>query len=542
MQTFQFIVFLISAVLLPVFAFGLFRARMPLVGRLILFAVLLLAARYLLGAVWVPEGIWALRAKAAISCFAGVGCWYAMLMALRARKARAWTVFVLYLLLPLVVCFAFFPSTLAMGGLYAGDRAWWSWGFESLAGNLVFWSIWVVMAWLYSFAVSSSKGMRILVFLVTVVALAFFASAPLRERAGAYAGDVVATIRENVAKRWPSINRQTDKIVAVWEKAVAADRKIVAQGKAGTGKLKTATNIGYDIRRLRRDLLPVDSITLLDGLKKMDGKIEKSRRRLAGLRERRLLDPERAEVLEDKIAKEEGRLGELEAWRAQALGKVREDLKALGLELPEGSVFLTVDLGDIVDNAIVAKNIGVVVENLKSLMDAEKGDATAAKRYYGAYIVMLDVQSECFRQYLDKAKSGIWRDGVEVIARDAEAAKTRNEAKAATAGVTEFEQKAFLQSAGTNEKTLKAAQAYIGILDRHAELVREKLTAAERMHEVALSFWESADIASAFGERITSDLAEFEALLELKLPEIAFFDDVAMQAEFDAITQKLMKE
>ena len=37
-------------------------------------------------------------------------------------------------------------------------------------------------------------------------------------------------------------------------------------------------------------------------------------------------------------------------------------------------------------------------------------------------------------------------------------------------------------------------------------------------------------------------MADFEALLELKLPDIAFFDDAAMQAEFDAITQKLMKE
>ena len=49
-------------------------------------------------------------------------------------------------------------------------------------------------------------------------------------------------------------------------------------------------------------------------------------------------------------------------------------------------------------------------------------------------------------------------------------------------------------------------------------------------------------IASSFTERIDSDMADFNSLLELKLPEIAFFDDVAMAAEFDAITQKLTKE
>ena len=159
-----------------------------------------------------------------------------------------------------------------------------------------------------------------------------------------------------------------------------------------------------------------------------------------------MLPSDLAEAINAKIAEEEEKLAKLESERAEAIAKARVDLKAIGLEMPEGSVFLTVDLGDIVDNAIVAKNIGMVVENLKSLMDSEKGDPVVAKRYYGAYVVMLDVQSECFRQYLGKAKSGIWRDGVLEIARDAETAKAKNEAKAAADGATEFEKKAFLRS------------------------------------------------------------------------------------------------
>lgn len=542
MQAFQFIVFLVSAILLPVFTCKLIRAKMPLAGKLILGVVLLLAARYLLQAVWVPEAVWALMLKAVAVAVSAWCCWNLLYWSMIVLKVRAWALFALYLAFPLVLCFAFGPSPLASGGLYAGTRAWWSLGFESYVANTVFWCVWVIVAWMVSFAVPSSKMGRILLFAASVLAIAFFASATLRERTAAAGVDVIAVIRENVATRWPSVNQQTAKIVAAWEKAIAKDRQIVAQGKAGTEKLQTATNIAKYIRKLRRDLLPVDSRALLGDVNKLDSKIEKCRKTLSELREKRLLSPERAETLDAKISKEEARLADLESDRAAAIARARDNLKAIGLELPEGSVFLTVDLGDIVDNAIVAKDIGVVVENLKSLMDAEKGDAAAAKRYYGAYIVMLDVQSECFRQYLGKAKTGIWRDGVETIARDAEAAMKKNEAKAAAPDATEFEKKAFQQSAGTNERTFKAAKAYVAILERHAEIVQEKLAAAERMHGVALSFWESADIASAFGERITSDLAEFEALLELKLPEIAFFDDVAIQAEFDAITQKLMKE
>lgn len=542
METFQLIVFLISVVALPYLTRRAARAQMPFLGRFIIFVILLLAARYLLGAVWVPDGIWPLRIKAFLACASGVGCWWAVKNAMQAHKARGWAVFALYLLFPVVACFAFFPSTLAVGGLYAGDRAWWSLGFSSVVGNVAFWSFWVVFSWLHSLDAPLSKVSRVLIFLISALTVAFFVSSDLREYVAVAGKDIVTVIRENVAKRWPSINEQTARIVAAWEKVVERDRKLVAEGKVGTGKLKAATNIGYDIRKLRRELLPLDSQAVLSSVNNLGAKIESSKKMLSTLRERRLLASEKAEAINAKIAEEEEKLAKLESERAAAIAKARADLKAIGLEMPEGSVFLTVDLGDIVDNAIVAKNIGMVVENLKSLMDSEKGDPVVAKRYYGAYVVMLDVQSECFRQYLGKAKSGIWRDGVLEIARDAETAKAKNEAKAAADGATEFEKKAFLHSAATNEKTLKAAKAYIAILDKHSEIIREKLAAAERMHEVALSFWESADIASSFGSRISSDLAEFEALLELKLPEIAFLDDVAMQAEFDAITQKLMKE
>lgn len=555
MQTFRLIVFLVSAVVLPVLMARAAFAKMPPLVRLVLLAGLLLAARYLLGAVWVPDGIWALRAKAVVVGVSLVLGWDFVSAGLRARKAHAWAVFAFYILIPFVACFAFFSSSIAAGGLFAGDRAWWSLGFDSWIGNTAFWAFWVILSWLHTVEARASKLARVMVFFVSALAVALFASAGLRDRAKAAGADVLtairekaagadvlAVIRENVAKRWPSINEQAAKIVAVWEKAVEKDREIVANGVVGKAKLKAATNIGHDIRKLRKDLLPLDSQAVLAVVNKVDKGIESSRKSLSALRERRLVEPGKAEDLDAKIAAEEARLASLESERAAAIDKVRADLKAIGLELSEGSVFLTVDMGEIVDNAIVAKNIGLVVENLKSLMDAEKGDAAAAKRYYGAYVVMLDVQSECFRQYLEKSKSGVWYDGVRALARDAEAAKAKNEAKAAADGATEFEKKAFLHSASTNEKTLKAAKAYIATLDKHSEIVKEKLAAAERMHEVALSFWESADIAGSFGARLSSDAAEFNALLELKLPNIAFYGDASVQEEFGAINQKLMKE
>ena len=547
MEIFPLIVFLVSAVVLPLLAARLVASRVPLPGKLILGAVLALSFRYLLGCVWLPESVAALRCKAVLASLSLGFFWVSLNRRLKQKNVRAWVSFATHMLYPLAVCFVLFPSTTASGGLVAADATPLTAlfvpgivGFGSILGNATFWIAWTVLTWIATFGNRATPFARVFLAVVAVAIVSWFASPRVRDRVSEVKGDLVAALRENVAARWPSLKARTERIVAVWQEAVARDRELVAKGRTGTAKLRAATRVGASVRDLRKALLPVDSRRLLSGVNAMDRRIASARKDLSALRERRLLRPERAEALDARIAKAEADLAALEAGRADAVAKLRSDLSSIGLELPE--VFLTVDIGEIVDNAVVARNIGLVVENLRTLMEKDKGDPAAAKRYFGAYVVMLDVQAECYRQYLAKAGTGLWRDGVRRVAAEAGAAKKANEDKAAAEGCTEENRKAFLHAAATNERTLKAANAYLAILENHEQIMRERLAAVDGRHEVALSFWESADIAGSFGERIASDRADFDALLELSLPEIAFFDDEAMGAEFDAITARLQGE
>lgn len=391
----------------------------------------------------------------------------------------------------------------------------------------------------------SCLGMIVLT-LISLASFVYFVvcivSSDYRHSTNDYLDDIVVTLRENVSRNFPAFTKKTSGIMQLWDEVLKEDREILDKRHPRTADVRSRSAIKRSLNELREMLLPFDSRRVLLRIKHLDGKIASCRESLDDLRERRRFHPEKAETLDARIAKEEGRLAALEASKGEAMEKTRADLKAIGLDFPKNSPFLMVDLGDLIDNAIVAKNTGLIVENLKTVVDAAKGDTDAAKRYYGAYIVMLEVQSECFRQYLNKAATGIWRNGVDEVVKNAEAARKVNELKAAAEGRSEQERAAFQHAAGTNAKTLKAAQAYLAILKHHEDVVKEKIKTIEKRHEIALSFWESVDIASAFTDHISSDMADFEALLELKLPEIAIFDDVAMQAEFDAITQKLMKE
>lgn len=524
MQTFKFIVFLLSAIALPCAAIALMKANMKTIGKTILFVLLAIAARYLLGAVWTPEEMWQLRVKDTIEivsfAMVEVGLWEIYVF-----RSRPWVSFISFMLMPILIACVI---SLSADGL----------------GSITFWVVWAFFGALRSVFIAR-KGTwfaRVFFSVVAIGLLSLHLSSGAETKVSAYVGNLCDYLRTNVVERWEPIKSSTEKIVAAWEELVARDRRATAQGKIGMRKIVASDYIKAKVKKLREDLLTVDSRAVLKRITELDKKIASSKKSLSTLREKRGLDPSRAEKLDAKISEAEAKLTELESARTEGIATARRELKEIGLSLPENSPLLTVDLGALIDNAIVAKNIGFVVENLKTFVEAEKGDPEAAKRYYGAYIVMLDVQAECFRLYLDKAATGIWRDGIADVEKDAEAAKKGNEAKAAAEGRSEEEKKAFLHAADTNEKTLKAARTYLALLKRHEEVVREKLATTEKRHEIALSFWESVDIASAFGAKAISDMADFGALLELKLPEITYFDDVAMQTEFDAITKKLMKE
>lgn len=528
MQTFRFIVFLLAAIGLPCAAIALMKANMKTIGKTILFIVLAVAARYLLGAVWTPDEMWQLWVK----CIVVTAVFYVLLLQVWATFVwafRPWASFIAFMAVPLLVKYVFFGTD-----------------FGYRRGTVAFWVGWVTLGALRSVMIAfARKGTwcaRAFFAVVAIGLLSLHLSQGAETKVCAHVENLCDYLRSNIVERWEPIRSSAEKIVAAWDELVAIDRRAMAQGKIGAQKIVASADIKAKVKKLREDLLTVDSRAVLKRITELDEDIASAKKSLSALREQRGLEPSRAEKLGEKISEAEAELTGLESARAEAVATARRDLKEIGLSLPENSPLLTVDLGALIDNAIVAKNIGFVVENLKTFVEAEKGDPEAAKRYYGAYIVMLDVQSECFRQYLDKAATGIWRDGIVDVAKDAEAAKKGNEIKAAAGGRSEEEKKAFLHAAATNEKTLKAAQAYLALLKHHEEIIREKLVATEKRHEIALSFWESVDIASAFGAKAISDMADLEALLELKLPEITYFDDVAMQTEFDAITKKLMKE
>jgi hypothetical protein len=194
-------------------------------------------------------------------------------------------------------------------------------------------------------------------------------------------------------------------------------------------------------------------------------------------------------------------------------------------------------VGDLVDNIIVAKNIGVVVEKLRELLST--GDVTAAKRYFGMYVVMVEVQKACFDEYLDKSRNGEWRKRLAKIGSDATSARQNALEAAQDTSFTEQQRAVFRRNAEVNVSTIRAVAAYEKILDSHEAIIQAKADEAGRMLRVAENSYQTVSLADDFLALVKSNQDTFDALLQLQLPPIEIFDDKSLQAEFTAITKKL---
>ena len=365
----------------------------------------------------------------------------------------------------------------------------------------------------------------LLVSTVVIVAGSFFLSSGKIE----YSGNIVADIQANVAKRWEEIVAECDRVVEDYKENEKAKPSEKADRK--------------HLNRVRELLLPVSCRDLLAAVDELDRKIAETKEELIKAEGERIRHPDEAEKYDARIKAVREKKTNIEAERANQAAKVMENLRGIGLNMPGSAAercIFPVNVETLIDNAVVAKDIAVVVEHLGRFLNSE--DLATAKRYFGMYLVMIDVQTEGFRQYLQKSEDGEWRKGINEIQSAAETAVKSDTANASQTRFTDHEREIFRKNAAMNKKTIEAAKAYLDLLKQHEDIIRGKLREAERVREVAQSSWNTVSLASDLKEIVKTNHEAFEALLSLELPPLALFDDSALQAEFDAITRKLRKE
>lgn len=352
------------------------------------------------------------------------------------------------------------------------------------------------------------------------------------------APDVLDEFRSRIRSNWRKITKRCSDLLALDDEMARLPEKAWVR----KDKRDQRERIREQLEKLRSILLSTNSRKILAAVEDFDARIADIDVDIRSTKEKKFRNPGNDEKYDAKIAKLETKRHALEERRADAARAVLSELDAIGLRLSGDAAekcFFTVNISDLIDAAVVAKHVGLVVESLGELMKAQAGDVVAAKRYYGVYVAMLEVQKSCYDEYLDKSRNGPWRRRLAAIRKEATDQRTAA-LRSAEDESFDFAQRAvFRKNAGVFEMTQQAVDAYVKVLDWHEEVIARKAEDAARMLTVARSSLATVTLAGDFLSLVQTAEDTFDALLQLELPPLEIFDNTALQAEFSALTEKL---
>ena len=350
------------------------------------------------------------------------------------------------------------------------------------------------------------------------------------------ATNIVSRLSEVVRNRWGQLGALSGRAVTLRsEMDGLPDKALFTSDKASHSRL-----IHNKVLLIRELLLSTTAQDLMKQVDALDRKIADIDHDIHKESARDVFCPSQG-GRKDPCLKLREKRRRLVCEREEAVRVVLSELETLGLRLSGGTeqILFLADARDLIDAVIVAKSIGIVVENLRTLMAT--GDVAAAKRYFGMYLVLIDVQKTCFDIYLDKSRTGEWRMKLAEIESEAGLLRQKALASAKDMSFSEHQRAAFARNAEVNEVTLKAVSAYVKILDQHEAVIQAKAAEAAKMLLLAENSYRTVSVTDQFLTLIKSNQDSFEALLQLELPPLEVVND-SFQAEFAALTHRITND
>ena len=370
--------------------------------------------------------------------------------------------------------------------------------------------------------------------------------AGLPQLAGAASPDKTNVSSAVVMRLKESLNDNWGKLSA-WCKRTTALRdeldSLPDSAWLGADKKSQRELIHDKVMKIRELLLSTNAQDIMKGVDKLDERISNIDKDIHKENAKSVFCWAKSEQKDSALSKLREKRRNLMRERDDAVHKVLKEVEALGLRLSGGAAeqcLFMVDARDLIDAVVVAKNIGMVVENLRVLMTT--GDVAAAKRYFGMYLTLVEVQKTCFDIYLDNCRNGEWHEKLAQIEADASELRQKALKSSQDMSFSEHQRAAFKRNAEVNEATLNAVGAYKKILSQHVDVIQAKADEAARMLLVAENSYRTVSLTDEFLSLIKANQDSFEALLQLQLPPIEIFSDTALQTEFASLTKRLTAE
>lgn len=351
----------------------------------------------------------------------------------------------------------------------------------------------------------------------------------------AYADSLAVEIKENVKDNWEEVSEWCGEVVNL--------EKGMALLPENAWFKRDRDDQREDIRELRQQikemLLSVDSHKLLKKIAKLDAKIADVKKKIENIREEMAFRPDTKEKNAKKVAKLIGKCRDLESARKKEVDGVRVELESIGIKSKDGAIdgfIMLVNQKDFTDVVILSKGVYEIVECLKNAVS--EGNVVSSTRYYGIYVVLMDLQMIAYEEYLLKSKN-VWRARLDNYSTEVEVTITRCKDNIRRGEHEKRDVEAFEKLIASNNKLLYAIDLYRKLLKGYESSVEERLKKTKLRRERAQCTFETSSNILTLASMLQDVQSEFSSLMELELPEIKDFSDSALNEQIRSITLRL---
>ena len=347
---------------------------------------------------------------------------------------------------------------------------------------------------------------------------------------------IEAEIKETVSDNWDHISEWCDEVVELRKKLPSLPEQSFWR-RDQRNQRKDIHEVQAKIRNL---LLSSDARKVMCKIEEIDDELSRVKAKQEELREEKAFYPKRQEKIDKKLAVLNEDIRALEDKRAKEVDKVRCELETIGLKFQGKSIdhFISlINRKDFVDNIIVARAVCDIVENLRSAMSS--GNVVSATRYYGIYVVLMDVQISCYEAYLEKSRHGEWQQRLNALEAKTQGTIEKWQTNIVSGVYEESDRKEFERLVSVNKKLLTGISVYRKLLGCYEDRIEERLTKVKQRRERAQCAFETSANVLSFTTLAFETQSDYSALMELDLPELKEFSDEALDEQIRAITLKL---
>jgi len=239
-----------------------------------------------------------------------------------------------------------------------------------------------------------------------------------------------------------------------------------------------------------------------------------------------------AEKLQTSIDKDKGvRMSLLQAFQA------RMTAYGINLSAEQAEVLLSrVDAGDVSRMTTIFAIISSITSQFADAKVQTGENLDVTKKYYGIYLGLLELQIHIQTEYLQKIDAE-YLPGVQDIGNEARdlMAETQVKLRASDKG----HQMGYRQNIKSQQFTVDVTDIYANALRADRSKVEEARNIVRKLHELAENTLSTVRVSADLSALVRQSESLYKQVMSLQTPALVPFENLQMQREFEAVTQRL---